>query len=70
MQNLVPSTTSHAQSLYDRSLELANVLTVTRNTTGVRAASAYRDIERAIKAAQEAALDAVESANNATDMVS
>lgn len=61
---------NHAESLYSHSLELDNLLTDTRNTNAVRAVSAYRDIEMAIQVANNATLDAVYAANNATASVS
>lgn len=60
---------THAKYLYDRSLELDNLLTDTRNTNAVRAVSAYRDIETAIQAAKDAADDAIVAAENATSLV-
>lgn len=56
----------HAENLYVLSLELDNVLTGTRNTSAVRAVSAYRDIEKAIQEASDAASEASQAANNAT----
>lgn len=60
----------HAESLYNHSLELDNLLTDTRNTNAVRAVSAYRDIEMAIQVANNATVDAMYAANNATASVS
>lgn len=60
---------THAEYLYNHSLELDNVLNDTRNTNAVRAVSAYKDIEIAIQAARDAANDAVIAAENATLLV-
>lgn len=60
---------SHAEYLYNRSLELDSLLNDTRNTNAVRAVSAYRDIEIAIQAAKNAADDAIDAAENATLLV-
>ncbi|XP_015117099.1 laminin subunit alpha [Diachasma alloeum] len=64
----VQRATDHAEDLHRLSLELDDVLTGTRNTSAVRAVSAYRDIETAIQVAKEAANEAVEAANNATNL--
>ncbi|XP_015602424.1 laminin subunit alpha [Cephus cinctus] len=64
----VQNAKDHADSLYQRSLELDNILTDTRNTTAVRAVSAYKDIEEIIQQARQAAEDAHQAANNATEL--
>ncbi|KAK0176557.1 hypothetical protein PV328_000678 [Microctonus aethiopoides] len=64
----VDEAVKHAEDLYLRSLELDNVLTGTRNTSAVRAVSAYRDIEEAIEKARNAAIEAVQASNNATEL--
>lgn len=61
---------AHAEQLYQHSLDLDSLLTDTRNTSAVRAASAYKDITETIHAANQAAEDAVSAANNATELVS
>ncbi|XP_034947491.1 laminin subunit alpha [Chelonus insularis] len=63
---VVTEADKHAQGLYILSLEIDSVLTDTRNTSAVRAVSAYRDIERAIKEATDATYEAVQAASNAT----
>ncbi|KAJ8668735.1 hypothetical protein QAD02_010398 [Eretmocerus hayati] len=57
----------HAQALESESQRLEQVLTKTRNLTGVRAASAYQGITNDITLAEEYAKDAYKSANNATN---
>ncbi|PBC25348.1 Laminin subunit alpha [Apis cerana cerana] len=58
----------HAEHLYNRSLDLDNLLTDTRNTNAVKAVSAYRNIGTAIEAARKAAIDAHDAAINATEL--
>lgn len=58
----------HAEHLYNRSLDLDNLLSDTRNTNAVKAVSAYRNIGTAIEAARKAAIDAHEAAINATEL--
>lgn len=59
---------NHAEHLYNRSLDLDNLLTDTRNTNAVKAVSAYRNIGTAIEAARKAAIDAHDAAINATEL--
>ena len=57
----------HAETLYHQSLELDNVLTDTRNTSAVRAVSAYQEIDQTISSARQDAAEALQAANNATN---
>ncbi|KAH0550044.1 laminin subunit alpha [Cotesia glomerata] len=66
--DLVGRADEHAENLYELSVQLDDSLSVTRNTSAVRAVSAYRDIERAIQEAREAAYEALQAANNATTL--
>ncbi|XP_012267208.2 laminin subunit alpha [Athalia rosae] len=66
--DLVETATNHAEELYQDSLDLDSILTDTRNTSAVRAASAYKDISETIGAAYQAALDAVNTAKHATEL--
>lgn len=68
--DVVKSAKNHSESLFLYSLELDSILTDTRNTSAVRAASAYKDISETIKGAHQAALDALAAADNATKLVS
>ena len=65
----VPTAVNHARELDYKSKQLEELLTVTRNLTGVRAASAYQDIATSIDQAKEFAADAMKAAENATLMV-
>lgn len=56
----------HAESLHELSVDLDDVLTDTRNTSAVRAVSAYRDIDETIGAARKNAVTALQAATNAT----
>ena len=60
--NLIGTAKGHAESLYEYSLSLENMLTDTRNTNAVKAVSAYRDIENAINIARASATEAIETA--------
>ncbi|XP_054012773.1 laminin subunit alpha [Hylaeus anthracinus] len=64
----VQNARDHAEYLYNRSLDLDDLLTDTRNTDAVKAVSAYRNIGTAIEEAHEAAADAIDAANNATGL--
>ncbi|XP_008557031.1 laminin subunit alpha [Microplitis demolitor] len=64
--DIVGRADEHAENLYVLSIELDNILNGTRNTSAVRAVSAYRDIERAIQEARDAAYEAAQAATNAT----
>ncbi|XP_046433556.1 laminin subunit alpha [Neodiprion fabricii] len=66
--DLVKNATKHAETLNQYSLDLDGILTDTRNTSAVRAASAYKDISETINGAYEAAVDAIKAANNATQL--
>lgn len=65
---IVEQAQDHATNLYSLSLDLDNVLTDTRNTSAVRAVSAYRDIDETIREARKDAAEASQAANNATTM--
>nr|XP_031828013.1 laminin subunit alpha isoform X2 [Nomia melanderi] len=60
---------SHAQNLYNRSLDLDSLLTDTRNTDAVKAVSAYRNIGVAIEAAHAATMEALDAVNNVTHLL-
>lgn len=60
---------SHAEGLYELSLQMDNILTDTRNTSAVRAVSAYRDMLDNIGKAKLAADESREAVKNATDLV-
>jgi len=60
----------YAAFLYNRSIELDDLLTDTRNTDAVRAVSAYRDIETAIQAARNDTDAALIAIDNASSLVS
>ncbi|XP_031783644.1 laminin subunit alpha [Nasonia vitripennis] len=62
----VPEAVAHAQELEHKSYELENLLTDTRNLTGVRAASVFQDIANHMNEAKQFAEDAAKAANNAT----
>lgn len=66
----VQNAQSNAARLYNRSIELDNLLTDTRNTDAVRAVSAYRDIETAIQAARNDTDAALIAIDNASSLVS
>ncbi|KAL7292410.1 hypothetical protein TKK_0013999 [Trichogramma kaykai] len=64
----VPKARKHAQEMNEKSIQIEDLFTNTRNLTGVRAASAYQDIVNSIEGARNFAEDALRSVESATTM--